>query len=151
MKAQEIEEAREATRQVLDEAGIVLGPSHEIEITDFGKGDFDSLGLALIIRVTEPEYASKWLVCFDGQTCPNHYHEKIKETFFIIKGRMTMWINAKQMLMKPGDQVTMRPGTWHKFTANGDTVIEEVTNRQYPDDSIFEDNDIERYVTMEED
>ncbi len=149
MKEKEIEDAREAARRVLAEAGITLGPSHEIEITDFGKGDFATLGLALVIRVAEPEYASKWLVCFDGQTCPNHYHAKIKETFFVLKGGLTMVINDGATTMKPGDQLTMKPGTWHAFTAEGDTVIEEVTNRQWPNDSFFEDTTIARYATVE--
>ena len=150
MNVREIEEARRQTEELLTQAGIVLGAGHEIEITDLGKGDFSRLGLALIIRVAEPEYASKWLVCLAGQTCPNHYHEKIKETFFIIRGTVTMWINGEQRTMEPGDQVTMEPGTWHKFTAESPCIIEEVTNRQYPDDSIFEDADIQRYVTVED-
>ena len=29
------------------EAGVTLGPDEEIEITDFGKGNFDEVGLAL--------------------------------------------------------------------------------------------------------
>lgn len=150
MKHAEIEQAREKTRQILNDAEITLGPGHQIEITDFGKDDFQALGLALIIRVSEPEYASKWLVVFPGQTCPNHYHEKIKETFFIIKGEVTMWVDGKKLQMEPGDQITMEPGTWHEFISQGGAIIEEVTNRQYPDDSIFEDKEIERYVHVDD-
>ncbi|MDP7636925.1 MAG: D-lyxose/D-mannose family sugar isomerase [Phycisphaerae bacterium] len=150
MKKQPMEQAREATRHILGEAGIVLAPAHEIKMMDFGKGDFRNLGLAVIIRVSEVEYASKWLVLFPGQTCPNHYHEKINETFFIMKGAVTMWANGEQTQMKAGDQITMKPGTWHKFTSRDGAVIEEVTNRQYPDDSIFEDRSIERYSIVED-
>lgn len=150
MKKEEIEQARIRTENELANAGITLGPGQEIEITDFGKNEFAKLGLALVIRVAEPEYASKWLVIFPRQTCANHYHEKIKETFFIIKGSVAMKLNNKSIEMKAGDQVTLEPGTWHTFTSENGAIIEEVTNRQYPDDSIFEDGDIQRYVTVED-
>ena len=150
MKKQEVAKAQTEAQRMLDEAGIVLGPTHEIEITDFGKDSFATLGLALIIRVSELEYASKWLVVFPGQVCPNHYHNKIKETFFIIKGDVTIWVDGQEIEMKPGDQLTMDRGTWHKFISNGGAVIEEVTNRQHRNDSIFEDQSIQRYVTLED-
>lgn len=150
MKKEEVEHGRIRAEKSLAEAGITLGSGQEIEITDFGKGDFAKLGLALVIRVAEFEYASKWLVIFPGQTCPNHYHEKIKETFFIIKGSVAMKLNNRTIEMKAGDQVTLEPGTWHTFTSENGAIIEEVTNRQYPDDSIFEDGDIQRYITVED-
>jgi len=37
-----------------------------------------------------------------------------------------------------------------EFTSRDGAVIEEVTNRQYPDDSIFEDRSIERYSIVED-
>ena len=149
MKKEAVEKARANTRGYLKAAGIPLGSLLQIEITDFGKGDFDRLGLALIVRVSEAEYASKWLVVLRGQSCPNHCHEKIKETFFLIRGDVILWVNGQETRMKPGDQITLPPGTWHKFTSDHGALIEEVTNRQVPDDSIFEDKSIQRCVSVE--
>jgi len=146
----EIEAARAEVRRVLSEGGITLGPGEEIEITDFGKGNFHDVGLALIIRISEEEYASKWLVVFPNQECPNHYHERIKETFFLIRGDVTIWINGREVRMQPGDKVTLPPCTWHSFRSESGAIIEEVTNRQFPNDSIFEDKTIERYVRVQE-
>ena len=151
MKQSEIDDARAESLAMLADAGITLGPGEEIEITDFGKGAYDSLGLGLIIRLNEPEYASKWLTVAPGQVCPNHYHKIIKETFLIIKGEVKMVLNGEERLMTPGDACTFGPGTWHWFTSEHGAVIEEITTAQVPTDNYFEDELIERYIAAEED
>jgi len=45
--------------------------------------------------------------------------------------------------------LTLKPGDWQSFTSKDGCVIEEVTTRQYPDDSYFEDETVRRYVTVE--
>jgi mannose-6-phosphate isomerase-like protein (cupin superfamily) len=150
MKKSELEKAKKDALAMLRGAGIVLAPDEEIEITDFGKGHYERLGLGLIIRVSEPEYASKWLTVLPGQVCPNHVHEHIKETFFVIKGDVEMWIGDEVVGMRAGDKLTMPPGTWHSFTSDDGAIIEEVTTRQVEGDSQFEDPDIRRTVTIED-
>ena len=150
MKKTEVDKARAESLARLADAGITLGPGEEIEITDFGKGEYDKLGLGLIIRLNEPEYASKWLTVAPGQVCPNHYHKIIKETFLIIKGEVKMVLNGDEQLMHPGDKCTFGPGTWHWFTSEKGAVIEEITTQQVATDSYFEDKSIERYVQLEE-
>ena len=150
MKKTEVDRARAESLAMLADAGITLGPGEEIEITDFGKGAYDELGLGLVIRLNEPEYASKWLTVAPGQVCPNHYHKIIKETFLIIKGEVKMVLNGDEQLMKPGDKCTFGPGTWHWFTSEKGAVIEEITTQQVATDSYFEDESIERYIEAEE-
>ena len=151
MKKSEVEKAKGDVLNMLKDAGIVLAKDEEVEITDFGKNDYENLGLGLIVRINEPEYASKWLTVLPGQTCPNHYHKLIKETFFIIKGDVRMVMNNDEVEMKSGDKVTLPVGTWHKFTSKNGAVIEEITTHQVTDDSYFEDPAIQRYVTIEDD
>ena len=74
MKRADIVRYQQAARKVLSAAGIPLAPGAEIEIADFGQGRFEQLGLALVVRVNEPEYCSKWLVLLPGQKCPAHHH-----------------------------------------------------------------------------
>ncbi len=150
MTSNEIEKATADVRAMLTDAGITLARDEDIEITDFGKNDYEKLGLGLIIRLNEPEYATKWLTVRPGQVCPNHYHKKIKETFFIIKGDVSMILDGNETLMQPGDKVTLVPGTWHTFSSKDGAVIEEVTTFQTPEDSYFEDKSIERYITAED-
>jgi mannose-6-phosphate isomerase-like protein (cupin superfamily) len=150
MKRNDVEKAKTDALSMLRGAGIVLAKDEEIEITDFGKNDYRKLGLGLVIRVSEPEYGSKWLTVLPGQVCPNHYHKLIKETFFVIKGDVRMGMGDEVLDMRAGDKLTMPAGTWHTFTSDGGAIIEEVTTRQVKDDSYFEDADIQRYVTLED-
>lgn len=150
MKKTEVDKARAESLAMLTDAGIKLGTGEEIEITDFGKGEYDKLGLGLIIRLNEAEYASKWLTVAPGQVCPNHYHKIIKETFLIIKGEVKMVLNGDEQMMKPGDKCTFGPGTWHWFTSEKGAVIEEITTRQVATDNYFEDESIQRYIDPED-
>jgi len=150
VKRSAIEKAKRDASSMLRGAGIVLGKDEEIEITDFGRNNFEKLGLGLVIRVSEPEYGSKWLTVLPGQVCPNHYHKQIKETFFVLRGHVKMRLGDEVVDMKAGDKLTMAPGTWHTFSSDGGAVIEEVTTRQVKDDSYFEDPAIQRFVTVEE-
>ena len=152
-----IDKARNTSLAMLRDAGITLAEDEAIEVTDFGQGDYDKLGLGLITRINEPEYGSSWLTVQPGQTCPNHYHEFVKESFLIFRGDVTIWIDDEVVEMEQGDKVTMKEGTWHKFTSTNGAVIEEITTTveeitadQLADDSIFEDKRIERYVTIED-
>jgi len=150
MKKTEVDRARAESLAMLSDAGIELGPGEQIEITDFGKGEYYKLGLGLIIRLNEPEYASKWLTVAPGQVCPNHFHKIIKETFLIIKGEVKMVLNGDERKMKPGDKCTFGPGTWHWFTSEKGAVIEEITTRQVPTDNYFEDTSIQRNIELED-
>ena len=102
------------------------------------------------MRLNEAEYASKWLTLLPGQTCPNHYHKLIKETFFIIKGDVRMIVGGDVTDMGPSDKVTLAPGAWHAFSSEEGAVIEEITTHQEKDDSYFEDPTISRYMEIEE-
>jgi len=150
MKRSELEKAKRDALSMLRGAGILLAKDEEIEITDFGKNDFERIGLGLVIRVSEPEYGSKWLTLQPAQVCPNHYHKLIKETFFVITGHVRMRIGDEVVDMRAGDKLTMPPGTWHTFTSDDGAIIEEVTTRQVEGDSYFEDPGIQRTVTVED-
>jgi D-lyxose ketol-isomerase len=150
LKLLDVEQAKHQSLEMLKASGIVLSEDQTVEITDFGKNSYEQVGLGLIVRINEPEYASKWLTVLPGQRCPNHYHKQIKETFFIIAGDVRMILDGSIIEMKPGNHVTLPPGTWHTFSSENGAVIEEVTTHQVPDDSYFEDPEIRRYVTIED-
>ena len=149
MKLSDIERYRKQAYDILMEANIQVTDYNNIEITDFGRNEFERLGLALYIRINEEEYASKWLVTLPGQWCPNHYHKIIKETFICMDGDVTVWKNDTAVTLHPGEMITLLPLTWHKFTSEKGCIIEEITTKQHPDDSYFEDSSIERYVKVE--
>jgi mannose-6-phosphate isomerase-like protein (cupin superfamily) len=150
MKRSDIEKARQGVAAMLRDAGLVLHRDETVEITDFGTHAYEKVGLGLVMRVNEPEYCSQWLTVLPGQVCPNHHHKIVKETFFIIRGDVRMWLGGATLDLRAGDRVTFPAGTWHRFTSNGGAVIEEISAPQVEDDSYFEDATIRRFVTVED-
>jgi D-lyxose ketol-isomerase len=59
-----------------------LPPNPRWDITDFGLGDFNRFGLALINLAEEPEYCEKVMYARPGQTTPAHTHAKKRRTLF---------------------------------------------------------------------
>ncbi len=53
-----------------------------------------------------------------------HYHKKAVETYKIIKGELTIFINNQEHKLKEGDRLTVKPGEIHH--AIGDETWVEV-------------------------
>ncbi len=79
MKAEHIARVRAAAAKQLDKAGIVLTDAERqtIEVADFGLGQFESQGLALVIYANTDRYCGKELILTPGQTCPEHRHPPV--------------------------------------------------------------------------
>lgn len=65
---------------LLDQAGIVLTDEEKenIEIADFGLGEFETTGLGLVVYVNTNRVCAKELAMLPGKTCPEHRHPPIK-------------------------------------------------------------------------
>lgn len=150
MKRNTILQYQQAARKILTAAGIPLPDSAEIEIADFGKNRFEELGLALVVRVNEAEYCSKWLVLLPGQQCPAHYHILKKETFFVHTGQCFLRADDRQLLLKPGDSYTLEPRVVHEFWSDVETIVEEVSTHDENLDSYFIDPTLIRETNTEE-
>jgi len=161
------------------------------DVTDYGAGDFDALGLALFTlrngRVADLAagrgmlYAEKLLVLREGQTCPMHTHRLKAED--IIHRWGSGWLEVElfasrpdgsrdpaapvsvlcdglprtlpaggRLVLQPGDSVTLMPGDWHAFRAQGgDCLLGEVsTVNDDETDNIF-DPPLPRFATITED
>jgi D-lyxose ketol-isomerase len=151
MKRSEIIAAQTLVRQRLAEAGIATDPNTEIEIADFGLGHWEREGLGIVVRVNEPEYCSKYLTLEPGQECPLHYHKLKKETFFVLSGEVKLWADGQTIMLIPGEDYTLLPGTLHVFDSLGGAVIEEVSTHDDNDDSYFKNPAIVRDPIIEED
>ncbi|MDE0573574.1 cupin domain-containing protein [Demequina sp. B12] len=56
-----------------------------------------------------------------GDDASNHFHADIEETFFVVEGHATVWINCtEERHLSPGDVVRCDPGDMHYFVNNGD-------------------------------
>jgi D-lyxose ketol-isomerase len=125
-------EAREREAAMLVEAGIVLTP-HEresIEVTDFGLGRLDEIGLQILVYVNTDRVCAKELVLFPHQCCPEHRHPPVEggpgkeETFRVRRGSVYMHVEgAGDIALRRGEQYTIPPNTLHSFEAGDEGAI----------------------------
>ncbi|GGD32663.1 MULTISPECIES: cupin domain-containing protein [Franconibacter] len=56
-----------------------------------------------------------------GEQC--HYHETVRQCFFVISGEMTVELNNTVFVLKPGESLEVAPGQLHQIRneANPDT------------------------------
>jgi len=51
-----------------------------------------------------------------GDDASNHYHAAIEETFVVVEGEATMWLNGREkFLVSVGDVCQLQPGEQHYF------------------------------------
>ena len=143
-----------------------------MELTDFGLCDFFNIGLGVIIYVNTERICAKELVLTPYQICPQHLHPDINgnpgkeetfrcrwgEVYLYVPGPEAKNIKAKiprkykdrfsvfhEIILKPGNQYTLEPDTWHWFQGgeNG-AVLSEFSTHSYDAGDIFYDKKIKR-------
>jgi D-lyxose ketol-isomerase len=147
-------EARERAATMLAEAGIVLTPAERetIEVTDFGLGRLEEIGLQLVVYVNTKRVCAKELVLFAGQTCPEHRHPPVdgrpgkEETFRCRRGTVRLHVEGREeLVLRPGDQYTIPPDTRHWFQAGDEgAVVSEFSTRSRDEADVFTDPRIVR-------
>ena len=57
-----------------------------------------------------------------GDDVVNHYHANVEESFYIIAGEGTLWVDcAERHTIRPGDVYQSPPGEMHYFSNASDT------------------------------
>jgi len=140
LRGPERDEALRRFAERLGEWGLTM-PAVEPLVTDFGLGEFDRIGLieCWIANEIEAGYCGKFLFVFDGQRCPAHSHRRKHETFFVVKGRVSMTSAGRDRTMDEGDVLVMPAGQVHSFAGAGDALILEVSMPSLVSDNVFED------------
>jgi D-lyxose ketol-isomerase len=157
--------------------GWALPPRPRWDITDFGLGEFDRVGLVLLVLCEEPEYCEKLMYAREGQTTPCHAHARKKEDIICRAGSLSvrLWgarpddaaraagvkvdgeirtVGPGEALVLPaGSRVTLAPGTWHEFAPlGGECILGEVsTANDDVHDNLFLDPAVGRFPGIEED
>ena len=147
-------EARRRAAAALAEAGIVLRPEEQdaIEVTDFGLGRLEEVGLQLVVYVNTDRVCAKELVLFGRQTCPEHRHPPAdgepgkEETFRCRRGVVHLHIAGRpEIVLGPGDQQTIPPNTLHWFQAGDEgAIVSEFSTRSRDEADVFTDPRIVR-------
>ncbi|MAU09939.1 MAG: D-lyxose/D-mannose family sugar isomerase [Anaerolineaceae bacterium] len=146
----------------------------EIEIADLGLGEYEQTGLALVVYYNDEKYCAKELVLMPQQTCPQHKHPPIPELNYIGKqetfrcrwGEVYLYVEGEpaenpiatppqnradtytvwhEIVLKPGDQYTIPPQTWHWFQGGPEgAVVSEFSTQSVDEADLFTDADISR-------
>jgi D-lyxose ketol-isomerase len=174
----EVEQAQARAVAALADAGIVLTPAEqrEIEVADFGLGELEQTGLEVVVYVNTERVCAKELVMFAGQTCPEHLHPPFEgtsgkeETFRCRRGRVYLYTEGEptptpacrpprsalgvytvwhEIVLEPGDQYTIPPGTRHWFQAGPDgAIVSEFSTESRDELDLFTDPEIGRTTVV---
>lgn len=154
---QEQRDAREYAVAQLEAAGVVLTEEERgrIEVADFGLSRLREVGLQLLVYVNTDRCCAKELVLLPGQTCPEHRHPPFEgtpgkeETFRCRRGLVRLHVEGRELVLRPGDQVTIPPDTLHWFRAGPDgAVVSEFSTRSRDELDVFSDPDVRRKTVV---
>ena len=177
MKKEIYDRQVEKALEYYERASIILTDEEKknIEIADFGLGIVDKVGLQLLTYINTWRVCAKEMVLLPFQTCPEHKHiptngsEGKEETFRCRYGKVYLYVSGKrnreeiqarmpktkvsvfhEIVLRPGEQYTIQPETWHWFQAGEDgAVISEFSTRSSDETDVFSDNNIIREVKIE--
>lgn len=128
--------------QFLKDSHVVVPGSADLDISHhYGLDQFDAVGLTLI-TVVNRDYCKKLLVTLPGQRHPEQLHKIKEETFHVLYGEVILSLDGEPMTCRPGDVVTVEPGTRHAWISNTGAVIEEISTTHVVNDSYYTDEAI---------
>ena len=177
MTRKEYDEQVKKALEYYEKANIVLTDKEKqnVEVADFGKGMVNELGLQLVVYINTERVCAKEMVLLPYQTCPEHKHIPTagmagkEETFRCRYGEVYLYvagekntdsIKAKlppsdvsvfhEIVLKPGEQYTIMPETWHWFQSGPDgAVISEFSTRSTDETDVFTDKTLVRETKIE--
>ena len=177
MTRKEYNEQVKKALEYYEKASIVLTEEEKqnVEVADFGKGMVNELGLQLVVYINTERVCAKEMVLLPFQTCPEHKHIPTagmagkEETFRCRYGEVYLYvagekntdsIKAKlppsdvsvfhEIVLKPGEQYTIMPETWHWFQSGPDgAVISEFSTRSTDETDVFTDKTLVRETKIE--
>ena len=137
--------AREQAAEMIRQAGITIteAEADSIEVVDFGLSNLETEGVQVLTLVQTERISVKVLAMLPNQTEPEHWHPPVgddpgkeetiriiagtvyfyvagEDTFkegFIVAGKDDCYTMRKEIVMHPGDQLTLAPGKKHWFQA----------------------------------
>lgn len=169
---------RRESLELFRQAGIIVTPQEagQIEVADFGLGEFAVIGLGVLVYVNTQRCCAKELTLLPGQTCPEHRHPAIasepgkEETFRCRWGEVYLYVpgpatanpRAKlpahrrphctvwhEIVLRPGEQYTLQPNTLHWFQGGPHgAVISEFSTRSRDEADVFTDPEIQRITKI---
>lgn len=175
MTLEEVKKIRERAARMLRKAHIAVTPyeKENIEVSDFGLGDIENIGLLVVVYANNDRYCAKELVMFPRQFCPEHRHPPLseknpgkQETFRCRFGEVYLYVPGepasnpkakipekygtfftvwKEVVLRPGDQYTLLPDTLHWFQAGEKgAVLSEFSSTSTDGNDVWTDPKLRR-------
>ncbi len=175
MKFEDVIKARRRAAALLKKAHIAITPreEEEIEVSDFGLGDIDNVGLLVVVYENNDRYCAKEIVLLPRQICPEHRHPPVggnepgkQETFRCRWGEVFLYVPGeptpkplariperykeyftiwKEIVLRPGDQYTLPPDTLHWFQAGDEgAILSEFSSTSRDENDIWTDPRLQR-------
>jgi len=174
----EFEAARERAMGMLRSAGIVARPDEveKIEVADLGLGEPEHIGLQILTLVNTEKISAKVIVMFPHQTGPEHKHPSLgdyegkEETIRCQWGKLYLYTPGEpapkpvasppprrkhtytvwhEHILRPGDQVTLQPNTFHWFQGGSEgAVVWSFSTKATDLADIFSDPDMRRETVI---
>lgn len=181
MKIAEVRKMQARAAKLLGKARIVITPEEKknMEVADFGIGDIENIGLQVIIYENNDRYCAKEIILLPRQSCPEHRHPPVggtipgkQETFRCRWGEVYLYVPGKpaakpkakipsqsgkyftvwkEIVLRPGGQYTLAPGTLHWFQAGDEgAVVSEFSSTNTDDIDIWTDPRLKRIPVIED-
>ena len=178
MKRADYERCKAKALEFYAKAGIALTDAEKenVEVAEFGLGVVDNVGLELITYINTDRVCAKEMVLFPAQSCPEHWHvptngqEGKEETFRCRYGKVYLYVDGDgrkediqaklpltpvtvfhEVILNPGEQYTIYPGTKHWFQGGPEgAVISEFSTHSTDETDEFTDERIVRAPSIED-
>ena len=97
-----------------------------------------------IFALVDGKFCGKAIHVRDGHALSLQYHEEKEEVISVQSGALRVEVGPHQddleeFVLEPGESIHLRPGTRHRVTAVGDTVMLEASTTQLQDVVRLED------------
>lgn len=163
---------------MLDRAGVLVRADEveQIEVVDLGLGELEQTGLQILTLVNTGEVGVKLLVLFAHQVFAQHKHPPLgsypgkEETFRCQWGELYLYLPGvatpgprgrppahrrhaytvwHEVVLRPGDQVTSPPDTFHWFQAGPQgAVVWSFSSRTTDVEDVFTDPQVQRRTVI---
>jgi len=179
MDQKTIKDAQHRAARMLEDAKIVLSEEEKknIEVCDFNLRNLDTFGTEIVIYINTDRCCAKELILFPRQTCPEHIHPQLgeypgkEETFRCRWGEVYLYIPGEpvnkpmaiiddeerckhltvwhEIVLKPGEQYTLKEQTLHWFQAGPEgAIISEFSTQSFDKQDVFTDPEIIRLSNL---
>jgi len=123
--------AQSRAASLIRESGIYITDKEAkmVEVADFGLSRLDMEGAQILTLVATDRIAVKIIVLFPNQKIPEHWHPRVGEDQvrmregLVLAGQEDAYIVRHELILKPGDQINLQPGTKHWFQAGEKSAV----------------------------